>query len=120
LWLPEDEGGGADLAEARTLFPGGQPRKFTAAELLLSWLAEPKKWEHVPFLAAEHKQLREEVLRLPGLDAEGRRLRYISPWKFQERVDDDVGMPVRPGELAVRIERVEAQRERREQQCVGL
>src|SRR5688572_2059900 len=39
------------LAPARELFPDGKPRRFKAAELLLSWLVEPEKWEHVPFLA---------------------------------------------------------------------
>ena len=36
----------------------GKPRKFNAAELLFAWLAEPAKWEDVPFLPADDKQLR--------------------------------------------------------------
>jgi len=78
FWLPEDEDDSDTLAEARILFPGNKPRRFTAAELLFSWLVEPEKWEQVPMLAAEHKQLREEMLFVPVRDGLGRRLRYIS------------------------------------------
>jgi len=55
------------------------PRKFTAAELLLSWLAEPEKWEKVSFLEAADAELRKDVLGLPLVDANGGRLRYASP-----------------------------------------
>jgi len=69
-------------AAVRRLFPGDRARRFSAAELLLSWLIEPEKWEYVPFLAAEDEQLREDVLELPLFDTEGRRLRYVSPWQL--------------------------------------
>src|SRR5215211_5721208 len=36
----------AKLKSARELFPDGKLRRFKAAELLLSWLVEPEKWEH--------------------------------------------------------------------------
>ncbi len=75
-------GGVAAPAAPRQLFPDDRPRRFTAAELVLSWLIEPEKWEHVPFLVAEDRQLREEILELPLNDAEGRRLRHISPWQL--------------------------------------
>ncbi|MGW8256132.1 MAG: cytochrome c biogenesis protein [Thermoguttaceae bacterium] len=67
-----------ESAAAKQLFPENEPRKFSCAELLLSWLVEPEKWETVPILAAEHKQLRLEVLKLPLFDAQGQRLRYVS------------------------------------------
>ncbi len=66
------------------LFPAGKPRKFRPAELLFSWLVEPEKWQDVPFLLAQHKQLRTEVLDLPLRDSQGRRLRYISPAQFRQ------------------------------------
>ena len=47
----------------------GPPRKFTAAELLFSWLAEPEQWENVPFLPAEDVELRQDVLGLPLEDS---------------------------------------------------
>jgi ABC-type transport system involved in cytochrome c biogenesis permease subunit len=68
------------LAAAKALFPDGKPRKFTAPELLLSWLAEPQRWEAVPFLAAGHEGLRRDVLGLPVVAAAGH-LKYVSPWQ---------------------------------------
>ena len=59
--------------------PDDQPREFTPAELLLSWLVEPEKWENVPFLVAQDEELRRDVLGLPLFDEAGRRLRYASP-----------------------------------------
>ena len=81
---------------------------FSAAELLFSWLAEPEKWEHVPFLVAEDKQLRRDVLGLPLTDASGRRLRYASPvevensaelgrrWEELGRQEEAAGAPPSP------------------------
>src|SRR3989304_3439007 len=68
----------AEYSEAKKLFQDGAPKKFTACELLMSWLVEPEKWEHVPFLVADHKQLRQDVLNLPLFDGQGLRLRYVS------------------------------------------
>ncbi len=56
----------------------GEAHRFTAAELLFSWLAEPEKWEKRPFLIAADAELR-ALLGLPLYDAAGHRLRYISP-----------------------------------------
>ena len=67
--------------------PSAQPQKFTAAELLFSWLAEPEKWENVPFLAAQDQQLREEVLGLPLYDEQGRRLRYATPAEVENNAE---------------------------------
>lgn len=72
-----------EYAEAQKLFPQGAPHKFIPEELLLSWLVEPEKWQRVPFLKAEHEQLRQEVLNLPLLDGQGRRLRYVSPQQVE-------------------------------------
>ena len=84
LWLPEGLRG-ADAAQveaARALFPEGKPRRFRASELVFSWLVEPQRWQAVPFLVAEHKQLREQIFSLPTHDSFGR-LRYVSPIEAQ-------------------------------------
>jgi ABC-type transport system involved in cytochrome c biogenesis permease subunit len=79
----------AALAEARELFSStgstsdAPVRKFTSAELLFSWLAEPQRWEAVPFLIAEHEELRKEVLGLPVLGEDGQHLKYVSPAQVQ-------------------------------------
>jgi hypothetical protein len=71
--------GGPAPAGARTILPGGAPRQFIAAELLLSWIVEPEKWEDIPFLAAEHEELRRDLLGLPLFGGDGQRLKYVSP-----------------------------------------
>lgn len=81
--LPDVDTNAPQYAEAKKLFPNDAARKFSSEELLFSWLAEPEKWERVPFLAAEHKQLRREVLNLPLFDNRGRRLRYVSPGQLE-------------------------------------
>jgi ABC-type transport system involved in cytochrome c biogenesis permease subunit len=72
-----------NLAAAKGLFPDGKPRKFTAPELLLSWLVEPQRWETVPFLLASHEGLRRDVLGLPVVTAAGH-LKYVSPWQVMQ------------------------------------
>jgi ABC-type transport system involved in cytochrome c biogenesis permease subunit len=74
LLLPPE----SSSAEVTRLFPDGQPRRFRASELLLSWILEPEVWEEVPFLWAGHEDLR-NLLQLPLRDAKGNRLRYVSP-----------------------------------------
>lgn len=71
-----------ELAAARKLFPDGKPRKWDASEMLLSWLAEPEAWEEVPFLLAEHENIR-ELLGLEIEDASGR-LRFASPAQLMD------------------------------------
>ena len=87
-------------ANPTLIMPDGQSRNFTASELLFSWLVEPETWERVPFLAAQQKQLRENVLQLPQSDASGRRLRYASPVD----VENSAELGRRWAELADRAE----------------
>jgi len=79
---PAPSAGGT--GQGSPLFPGDRPRKFTAAELLLSWLVEPERWEDIPFLAASHEGLRRDLLRVPLVDSRGRRLKYVSPRQFEQ------------------------------------
>jgi ABC-type transport system involved in cytochrome c biogenesis permease subunit len=71
------------LRDARKLFPGGA-RRFTAAELLLSWLLEPERWEDVPFLSAKNAELREKYLEVPARNAKGEHLKFVSPRQVME------------------------------------
>ncbi|GAB4139933.1 MAG: hypothetical protein Kow0040_28260 [Thermogutta sp.] len=65
------------------LFPGGQPRRWEAQELLFSWLVEPELWEDVAFLEASHERLRAEILGVAVVDGEGRRLKFVSPRELE-------------------------------------
>lgn len=67
---------------------GEEPREFSPAELLLSWLVDPEKWDKTPFLAAQDEQLRCDVMGLSCRDQAGNRLRYVSP----EEVESNVGL----------------------------
>ena len=61
--------------------PGGAFVRWQADELLLDWLARPAAWEDVPFLTAEHEEVR-ELLGLPlfAESAAGReRLKHAAP-----------------------------------------
>ena len=80
----DDENAERQATELQKLFPGGQPRKFSAAELLFSWLVERERWQDVPLFSAEHEALRREVLKLPTADAEGRRLKRVSARQLEE------------------------------------
>lgn len=82
--VPADALRSEALGPARQLFPDGGPRKFTAAELLLSWLVEPEKWEDVPFIAAGNVDLREKYLELPAQNEAGLQLKYASPRQVRE------------------------------------
>ena len=104
--LAQDPAAASELAAARPLFPDAQPRKFLAAELLLSWMVEPEKWEHVPFLPASGEAIRrllaspEQVRRqlaggagqggsaggLPLVDRHGQSLKYASPDQVRQAV----------------------------------
>jgi len=61
--------------------PQGAVVKWHADELLLDWLVRPDAWERVPFLIAEHEEVR-KLLDLPIFETGGgemRRLKYASP-----------------------------------------
>lgn len=70
-----------ELSDSAKLFPDGRPRRFEASELLFSWLVEPERWEHVPFLRAGHERLRRDLLEVPITDERAGRLKYVSPWQ---------------------------------------
>ena len=61
--------------------PGGAVAKWHADELLLDWLVRPAAWEDVPFLIAEHEDLRALLgLELFADTPKGRvRLKYAAP-----------------------------------------
>ncbi len=61
------------------LFPKGEPRRWPSQELLFSWLVEPELWEDVAFFEASHESMRADILGVPLKDAEGHRLKYVSP-----------------------------------------
>ncbi len=105
--LPGEDLTKAEYAGARRLFPDGEARKFHPAELVFSWLVEPDHWDRVPFLVAEHHVLREEILGLPRADAEGRPLRYVSPYQ----VDSSEGLDVWREEIGRKMQEAEARGE---------
>ncbi len=111
---PPDPDAQGQKADWRRLFPEGRPRKFSAAELVFSWIVEPELWEHVPFLAASQEELRRDLLGLPLLDAAGNRLRYASP--------HDVASAVRLRQRLERLQEAEekAAAEGKEIEPVGL
>ncbi|MBN1589831.1 MAG: hypothetical protein JW888_09985, partial [Pirellulales bacterium] len=78
---PSGEGG---AGQGNVVFPDGRSRRFTAAELVFSWLVEPERWENVPLLAARHETLRQDLLQLPLRDRGGARLQYVSPRQFEQ------------------------------------
>ncbi len=84
--VPAEELKSPAYAEARRLFPEGKPRKFPAAELLLSWLVEPEKWEDVPFIVATNEELRGKYLGVPLKNAAGEPLKHVSPRQIAEAV----------------------------------
>jgi ABC-type transport system involved in cytochrome c biogenesis permease subunit len=67
------------LQDVRILFPETDAhefkRKWTATELVLSWLVEPEKWEHVPFIYATHEDVRSKL----DVKIENGVRKYVSP-----------------------------------------
>lgn len=70
------------FSQTEKMFPD-EVQKFTAPELLFSWIVEPERWEYVPFLIAEHESLRKDILTLPVLSAKGKHLKYVSPYDLE-------------------------------------
>ena len=68
-----------ELQDVRILFPKtGEhefKRKWTATELVLSWLVEPEKWEHVPFIYATREEVRSKL----DVEIENGVRKYVSP-----------------------------------------
>jgi len=61
--------------------PEGAVVTWQADELLLDWLARPEAWEGIPFLIAEHEEVR-RLLGLPVFETGGggsRRLKHAAP-----------------------------------------
>ncbi len=56
-------------------------RKFTASELLLSWLAQPEIWQEFPFLPVPPQvpELHEKILDIDLNDRHGRPVTFVSP-----------------------------------------
>ncbi len=73
------EMGSLSQDEIKRLASEGQPRQFLAAELLYAWTVEPEKWDDVPFLIADDKTLRSDILDVPLVGEDGSRLKYVSP-----------------------------------------
>ncbi|NLE36748.1 MAG: cytochrome c biogenesis protein CcsA, partial [Pirellulaceae bacterium] len=82
--VAEEQAGEAASDEPNPLFPGNVPRKFTAPELLFSWLVEPEQWHDVPFLAARHESLRRDALDVPLIDRHGNRVKFVSPREYEQ------------------------------------
>jgi len=69
----------SEYAPALPLFPdNGKGVKWSSTEILLSWLTEADKWEVVPFILAQHEELR-KVLGVPTFNGRNVRLKYVSP-----------------------------------------
>jgi ABC-type transport system involved in cytochrome c biogenesis permease subunit len=68
----------------RLSLAGAASAQFSPAELLFSWIAEPARWERVPFLVASNEELRRDVLGLPLAAPDGTRLECASPWQVAQ------------------------------------
>ncbi|UUO08434.1 cytochrome c biogenesis protein CcsA [Blastopirellula sp. J2-11] len=80
-----DELAKSEYSDALSILPDGEVRKFQPSELILSWLAEPQKWERIPFIVAEHEDVRNS-LGLPIEGPTGQRLRFVSPYEITHSV----------------------------------
>lgn len=65
-------------ASAAPLFPNGENRSFTPAELVLSWMLMPENWEEVPFIYASHEKVR-EIIGVPKTNDRNVKLSFVSP-----------------------------------------
>ncbi len=81
--LPDVDWSSPAMDGAKTLFPDDRQRKFTATELIFSWMIEPEKWEQVPFLKAEHEAIRAKV-EVPTHNSASKRLKYVSPHQMEQ------------------------------------
>jgi len=65
----------------RQVFPNGK-RRFSAAELLFSWLVEPEIWDYVPFLDDPKGAVSENVLHLSRKERDAKKGR-IAPEELE-------------------------------------
>lgn len=70
-------------ASAAALFPEGNNRSFSPAELVLSWMIMPQQWEEVPFIFAPHEKVR-EIIGVPKSNDRGLKLSFVSPKQIAE------------------------------------
>ncbi len=63
-----------ELQGVAHLFPDPEI-KWTAQEIVLSWITEPERWEHVPFIYAAHNDVR-KIIGVPVADLT---YKYVSP-----------------------------------------
>jgi ABC-type transport system involved in cytochrome c biogenesis permease subunit len=102
---------------------GGRVVKWAPDELLLDWLVRPEAWEDVPFLHAEHEELR-ALLDLPVFATaagEAQRLKFAAPSDVADseplrqrlmQLDDArraaqaEGRPFRPAGLEAKVEQL--------------
>ena len=75
---------GLTPGEVQRLAAANQPRRFIAAELLYAWITEPEVWENRPILRADDETLRGNVLQVPLIGEDGRRLKYVSPRQVED------------------------------------
>jgi len=61
--------------------PGGGAAKWEADELLLDWLVRPEAWEEVPFIHAEHEDVRAmlDLDVFATVDGQKQRLKFAAP-----------------------------------------
>ena len=102
---------------------GGRLVKWAPDELLLDWLVRPEAWEDVPFLHAEHEELR-SLLDLPvfaTVAGESQRLKFAAPSDIADsealrqrlmqlddarRASQAEGRPFRPAGLEAKVEQL--------------
>ena len=85
-YTPEEIETLSELKSAQEIFPAGKTRRMTGNEVLLSWMVEPDKWEHVPFLYAAHGDLH-KTLGLKSKTETGFHRKYVSPAQVAESLE---------------------------------
>lgn len=96
--VTEEEWASPAMSGARQIFPDGNPRKFAASELLLSWIVEPEKWETIPFLEAKHEEVR-KVLGVPLKNEENEFIAFASPAQIYDSIYEPDGLEKRRREI---------------------
>ena len=76
LYFPQGYEENKDIAH---LFPETEV-KWTATEIVLSWMTEPERWEKVPFIYAAHNDVREII----GVQVADLTFKYVSPAELKE------------------------------------